>query len=319
MEEELTFEQQLQKFDDKIKDAEENLGDQEIKDAHFERAQLYDKYEKYEKAIELYNETYKLTVGFGPKMDVIFKILLIYVKLQDLDQIKIQIDRCNKLFEEGGDWERKNRLKVYEGIYFLMIRDFKSTSKLFLQTISTFNSPEIISYNKLVYYTVLTSLISLPRSEIKEKIVHSPEVLSAIRDIENLKDFLDSFYKCDYKKFFQVFASIISDLPNDLYLAPHRKYFTREMRVVIYSQFLESYKTVELQSMANAFGVSVSFIDKELSELIAAKRLNCKIDKVSGIVEGERIDERNRLYKTAIRDGDFLLNKIQKLSRALDI
>lgn len=68
------------------------------------------------------------------------------------------------------------------------------------------------------------------------------------------------------------------------------------MRVVIYSQFLESYKTVTLESMANAFGVSVSFIDRELSELISSKRLNCKIDKVSGIVESERADKRNLLY-----------------------
>lgn len=78
-----------------------------------------------EQAIKVYNEALKKTVGFGLKMDVIFKILLIYVKEKNLDEIKIHIDKCNKLFEEGGDWERKNRLKVYEGIYFLMIRDFK--------------------------------------------------------------------------------------------------------------------------------------------------------------------------------------------------
>lgn len=58
-------------------------------------------------------------------MDVIFNILLIHVKDKNFEEIKIHIDKCNKLFEEGGDWERKNRLKVYEGLYYLMIRDFK--------------------------------------------------------------------------------------------------------------------------------------------------------------------------------------------------
>lgn len=62
--------------------------------------------------------------------------------------------------------------------------------------------------------------------------------------------------------------------------------------------------------MAKSFGVSVNFIDRELSELISTRRLNCKIDKVAGIIESERIDERNRLYKSAIREGDFLLNRI---------
>lgn len=90
-----------------------------------------------------------------------------------------------------------------------MIRNFKTSSTLLLECISTFNSPEIISFNDLVYYTVLTSLISLPRSSIKEKLVHSPEVLSTIREVPYLKQFLDSFYKCDYKQFFLAFGIYI--------------------------------------------------------------------------------------------------------------
>jgi 26S proteasome regulatory subunit N7 len=36
----------------------------------------------------------------------------------------------------------------------------------------------------------------------------------------------------------------------------------RELRVLVYSQFLESYKSVRLPSMATTFGVSVDFLDK---------------------------------------------------------
>ena len=46
--------------------------------------------------------------------------------------------KCEKLMEEGGDWERKNKLKVYQGIHNLMLREFKNASKLFLDCISTF-------------------------------------------------------------------------------------------------------------------------------------------------------------------------------------
>ena len=35
---------------------------------------------------------------------------------------------------------------------------------------STFNSPEIMSYEKLTFYTVVSGLMTLPRSEIKEKV-----------------------------------------------------------------------------------------------------------------------------------------------------
>ncbi len=76
---------------------------------------------------------------------------------------------------------------------------------------------------------------------------------------------------------------------------------------------------MKLDSMAHEFGVSIDFIDRELSELISARRLPCKIDKVGGIIETDPTDERNRLYKTALKKGDHLLNQIQKLSRAIEI
>lgn len=53
------------------------------------------------------------------------------------------------------------------------------------------------------------------------------------------------------------------------------------LRLPVALQFLESYKSVTLNSMATAFGVSVDFIDQELLDFIVAGRLPAKIDKVS--------------------------------------
>jgi 26S proteasome regulatory subunit N7 len=108
-------------------------------------------------------------------------------------------------------------------------------------------------------------------------------------------------------------------IDNDKNMAPHKKYIIKEMRVMIYSLFLESYKTVTLACMAEEFGVSVPFLDKELSGLISSRRLNCKIDKVLGLIESQRIDQRNNLYKSALKQGEALLNRIQKLSRVGDV
>lgn len=48
----------------------------------------------------------------------------------------------------------------------------------------------------------------------------------------------------------------------DRYMFPHFRYYMREVRTVAYSQFLESYKSVTMEAMAKAFGVSVDFIDQ---------------------------------------------------------
>ncbi len=71
-------------------------------------------------------------------------------------------------------------------------------------------------------------------------------------------------------------------LKEDRLLNPHFRNYVREMRVKAYTQLLESYSSLTLKYMADQFGVTEEFIDKELHRFIAAGRLHCKIDKVSG-------------------------------------
>merc|ERR1712142_1291784 len=63
---------------------------------------------------------------------------------------------------------------------------------------------------------------------------------------------------------------------------------------------------VELQKMKDANKAKLT----ELEE---------KIDKVNGIVETNRPDSKNQQYQNAIKQGDLLLNRIQKLSRVINI
>jgi 26S proteasome regulatory subunit N7 len=97
------------------------------------------------------------------------------------------------------------------------------------------------------------------------------------------------------------------------------RYYLREIRGAAYTQYLESYKSVRLDQMAAALGLGVDFLDRELSEFIVSGRLHCKIDKVAGVLETNRPDARNALYQQSIRQGDLLLNRIQKLSKVAEI
>ena len=72
--------------------------------------------------------------------------------------------------EEGGDWDRRNRLKVYEGLYCLATRDFSKAAENFLDSVSTFTSYELMDYNTFVMYTVVAAMISLPRVDLKAKV-----------------------------------------------------------------------------------------------------------------------------------------------------
>jgi len=58
----------------------------------------------------------------------------------DWHAVKQHIDKAKKLCDEGGDWERKNRLKVYEALFLMVTRDFKKAGELFLDSTATFGA-----------------------------------------------------------------------------------------------------------------------------------------------------------------------------------
>ena len=108
-------------------------------------------------------------------------------------------------------------------------------------------------------------------------------------------------------------------LLQDRFLHPHAAFWMRELHILAYKQFLDSYQSVTLIAMANAFGVSTDFIDYHASRFIAANRLTAKIDKFGGVIVTARPDLKNAQYREMIQKGDLLLNRIQKLARVVDL
>jgi len=109
----------------------------------------------------------------------------------------------------------------------------------------------------------------------------------------------------------------MEQIKSDFYLHIHSNYYLREIRLRSYQQFLKSYLSVKLETMANEFGVSELFLDDELSSFISLGRLQCKVDKVNGVVQMNRVDQRNQHYLDIIKKGDLLLNRVQRLSRII--
>jgi 26S proteasome regulatory subunit N7 len=99
-------------------------------------------------------------------------------------------------------------------------------------------------------------------------------------EISDIADYTSSLYECQYAKFFQALGTLPCPylahalltnyiasleqthlLPSRL-LSPHARFYVREMRILAYAQLLESYRSLTMESLAGAFGVSVEFVDR---------------------------------------------------------
>ena len=316
----MEYEKRIEELKKKMEEDVDGLDEKDKASYIFEIGKIYKERKMMDKALEQFKETIAQTTSFNTKIDAIFEIIHIGLLDKNQDILKEYLAKCTELLKsEGGDWEKKNRLKVYEGLDFVLNKNFKDAGKNFLDALMTFTSYELFDFKTFVFYTAITNIITVDRKTLKERIIDNSDVLSCINDIPHLQNFLNSFYDGEYSEFFKELYYIIQILKKDFYLSKHYNYFINEMRVKVYSQFLQSYKTVTIENMANAFGVSVGFIDNELSNFISQGRLNAKIDKVSGIIECSHNEQNVDLYQDTIRESDILISKIHKLSKLLEI
>mmetsp|Transcript_13199 Transcript_13199/g.25967 ORF Transcript_13199/g.25967 Transcript_13199/m.25967 type:complete len:398 (+) Transcript_13199:41-1234(+) len=310
---------ELESLQAALKNNEENEGETEVLDSLFAIS-------KFHARIGAKTETYDANeaiivlpkVTSGKKIDATMAKARMALFYMDQEVAAAQIEAAKHLAKDGGDWDRRNRLKCYEAILLMMQRDFKTAAALLLDGIATFTCVELCSYETFVYYAVSTNMLFLDRPSMKKKLVDGPEVLGLIGGLPPLAPMLNGLYDCEYAAFFACLGDMNDTLLLDRYLAKHARYLVREFRILVYKQFLESYKSVMVGTMAQAFGVSSGFLDSELSRFIASGRLSAKIDKVGGKVETNPPDERNSQYQTVIKKGDFLLTSIQKLARVID-
>ncbi|KDR79082.1 hypothetical protein GALMADRAFT_92899 [Galerina marginata CBS 339.88] len=322
-------EEEPKKLDERLAEAQKLEGESEISDALKARANYLTRIGDKEKSLEAQKLARKKTPDLCSHIDIVLTIVRIGFFFSDTDTVTTNMDKAEKLIDEGGDWDRRNRLKVYDGLHLISIRQFKRGGELLLDALSTFTETELLSYNDFVALTVISNSLALKRVDLKKRLIGAPEVNQVLPEIPVLGDLVKNLYECHYDKFFIALVAICQSkfihvstleqthlIPSRI-LSPHARFYVREMRILAYSQLLESYRSLALESLSGAFGVSVDLVDHELSRFIANGRLHCSIDKVRGIVETTRPSLKNAQYETVVKQGDVLLNEVQRLSKVL--
>jgi 26S proteasome regulatory subunit N7 len=123
-----------------------------------------------DKAIKAYEEAISKTAGLSSRIDLRLSLIRVLFFHSDLKAVSPAIATAKTLIDEGGDWDRRNRLKVYQGLHALAVRDFKLGATLFLDTLSTFTATELIDYNDFVALTIIAGTFACDRKDLKKKV-----------------------------------------------------------------------------------------------------------------------------------------------------
>ncbi|KAG2356535.1 PCI-domain-containing protein [Suillus spraguei] len=278
-------EEELRKLDERLAEVERQEGESEISDTL--KAEL-------EGTVAVQKLALENTPGLASRVDIALTLIRLGFFFSNNGLITENLLKTERFIEEGGGWDRRNRLKVYRGLRMASICHLKAGGALLLDALSTFTAAELTAYNGFVALTIIINSLTLKRVDLKTRLITAPEVISVLPEILIIGDLLNNLYDCHYAKFIVAL----------------------KMQILAYSQLLESYCSLTLESLSGAFSVSIEFVDSELSRFIANGRLHCTIDKVCSIAETTRPSLKNVQYNKVIKQGDVLLNSIQRLSKA---
>lgn len=235
-----------------------SAGETEVLDGMFKKARLLMKIGDFPAANAAYDEILnKSKISTGKKIDATMEKARISSYLLDLPSLKTQITEAKALNDAGGDWDRRNRLKVYEALYLLVCREIKKAAELLIDCIATFNCAELLTYEHFMFFAVISSIMSLDRTTLHKKIIANPEVISVVATYPELRNLMHTIYNCDYEGFFKAMQGLNRRVTMDRYIGPHAAYIFREYRVLAYSQFLQAYRRYGLN---RSFACSVKHV-----------------------------------------------------------
>ena len=296
-----------------LSDAQENQSEEDVRVAFQNMALFYLRIGDYENSKKLLADLFNHTVALGQKIDVVFCQMRLAFFFKDHNDFNELNDQAQTLIKAGGDWERKNRLKVYEGLSLCARRNFIPASQLFISTLSTYTATELLPYDEFIYRTVVLAVLALSRADFGTKIDHASEVRASGPNVQLLL----SLYHLNYAEFFDALAEVEQHLSSDLWFSTHLSYLIKELRVRAYKQFLEPYEALQISAMATSFGVTEDFIEREMRRFIFSRKLNAKIDRVAGTIHTNPPDSRAAKMREALKRGEVLVTRLQKLGRLL--
>ncbi|KRZ05324.1 COP9 signalosome complex subunit 1 [Trichinella zimbabwensis] len=192
------------------------------------------------------------------------------------------------------------KLYAAKGIAYLCEGEFKKSAHAFLKVdIENFLFPE---------NDVLREKIA-SKSDAEQ-----PEEISKERKLmeENLvvREILQTYLDCQYKKLFSLLDSIKASLNIDVYMEPHVNNLYMMIRNRSFAQFLYPYSSVSMQTMASTFDTSVEEIEVQLISLIEAGYITDRvIDSVDKYVYIRKRDPRQELAQKA----DIQMRKLNRL------
>ncbi|KAF6000824.1 26S proteasome non-ATPase regulatory subunit 6 [Cyanidiococcus yangmingshanensis] len=165
---------QVDEYQRQIAEAREHEGETEVREALVARSAFWARTGDVARATRSYEAAFQETVAVGPKLDICFALFRLGLAMEDRRLMRRELARARELLTQGSDWERRNRLQVYDAIYRMYSEgDWEHAVDAFLDGLTTFTATELLSFRQFVFYAVICCLATRERPVLQQRVAAS--------------------------------------------------------------------------------------------------------------------------------------------------
>ena len=177
----------------------------------------------------------------------------------------------------------KAKCQIILGLSHLTERHYRQAAESFLHIIIPARSEQLIShltvYEDIAVYTILCSVATFSRKEIKTKILENLNFKIFLEYTLHMKKFLTDFMDGSYAACYEFLSANKSKFQMDYYLCSQLNAIYEMIYEKILLQYLVPYKTVDLTKMSQVLGMTLDELEDRLVKQIlnghVQGRINC--------------------------------------------
>jgi COP9 signalosome complex subunit 1 len=293
----------------------QNLIRKKIRTGHNDLGAFYYDRGDFTSALRSYIRTQDYCTSAEHVIEMCMNVIKVSVAMNNFAHVPNYVGKAETTPGVAGNKLVEAQLKATAGLAHIENRKYKPAAKKFIETSfemgNKFN--EVIAPEDVAIYGSLCALAEFDRKELKNEVLDNAQFQNYLELVPRLGQCLNDFYNSRYASCLEYLEVLKNDLQLDIHLHDHVQTLYEKVRTKALVQYFSPYTSVDMNKMAQAFQVTMSDLEKELSKLIVDGTISARIDSHNKRLYSRKVDDRRETFDKAIALGE----EFQTNSRAL--
>jgi len=202
--------------------------------------------------------------------------------------------------KDGTDDLSRSKFQCAHALADLVNHNYNNAAQKFLSLkFESFDYSEVISSSNVATYGGLCSLASLDRKQLKEKVLQSPNFKQFLELEPCMREVIVAYHEFRFLDALQLLEQMKSGLLLDIFLVDHVDTLYTKIRNKFLQQYLKPFEKADLNTMAQAFGVSRAELEEDLASLVSENFIPVRIDTRTGLAIVKEKNQRLEAIQSA--------------------